>query len=128
MYAIKSISLKYTFLVLGLCGILTGCSSILTDSTQRINVTTNQNKTFQATVDGQQFTVPGTVLVKKDGDDKIVVTNEPGCASTTAVPKKIEGIFWLNILSGGTTGSATDSGTGKMWTYDQTVVVSCFDQ
>jgi len=119
---------KNIFLFLSLCLILNGCSSILTEPTNRINVTSNLNKSFKATVDGQQFTVPGTVLVKKDGGDKIVVTNEPGCASTTAIPKKIESIFWLNILSGGTTGSATDSQTGKMWKYDQTVNISCFKE
>lgn len=105
--------------------LMAGCASILTPGTERINVTSTKNKPFEATVDGQYVKVPGQVMVSKDGDDKIIQTSEPGCAQTTYVEKKVEPLFWLNILAGGLFGSSTDLGTGKMWAYDDSVTITC---
>ena len=43
--------------------------------------------------------------------------------TVTVVNSHIEPWFWGNILSGGVFGSTTDSSTGAMWKYDETVVV-----
>jgi uncharacterized protein YceK len=43
--------------------LMTGCASILTPGTERINVASTKNKPFEATVDGQYVKVPGQVMV-----------------------------------------------------------------
>lgn len=114
-------------IVLLAIGSLVGCSTILSPSTERINVTSTKNKTFEANVDGQQFRVPGSVIVDRNGDDKYIITSEAGCADSTGIDKEVELVFWLNILVGGLLGSSTDMGTGKMWDYDNEITINCVD-
>jgi len=106
--------------------IASGCASIVTDSQTAINVHTSNGQKVKVTVDGMQFDVPGMVIAQKNGADKILTTNDSNCASATMVPKKIEGFFWANILiPGGLFGSTTDSSTNKMWTYEETAMITC---
>lgn len=118
-------SLKKAVAVMGAATLMTGCATILTDDTKAVNVSTSNGKEIQVTVDGTEHTVPGIVQFKKDGTDKIVTTSTEGCAKQTAANKKIEGAFWVNILTGGLFGSTTDSATDKMWTYDDNITVTC---
>tara|TARA_B100000795_G_C22656716_1_gene382449 strand:- start:402 stop:770 length:369 start_codon:yes stop_codon:yes gene_type:complete len=104
---------------------LVGCATIMSPSTERINVTSTKNKSFEARVDGQQFTVPGSVIVERDGNEKYVITSEAGCAGSTGIDKEVESIFWLNIVVGGLLGSSTDMGSGNMWDYDNDVTINC---
>ena len=103
----------------------TGCASILTDETANINVQTTNGDPAKISVDGVEHTIPGLVTVQKDGKDKFFVAATDNCVNQTAVPKKVESAFWLNILSGGSFGSSTDYSTDKMWTYSDSVTVSC---
>ena len=50
---------------------------------------------------------------------------QSNCQRQTVMKKEIEGAFWVNILSGGVWGSTTDYATDKMWTYDDSVVITC---
>ena len=43
----------------------------------------------------------------------------------TAVDKTITPVFFGNIIIGGFLGSTTDAVTGKMWDYEDDVVVTC---
>jgi hypothetical protein len=116
--------MKKTLTLMMVCT-LTGCATITSPSTERVNVNSTKNKSFTATLDGQKFRVPGSVKIKRNGDEKIIMTNEEGCASATSIDKEIETIFWGNILFGGGIGSSTDLATGKMWDYDDSVTISC---
>lgn len=117
--------MKKILLAITLPLLLTACATILSPSTERINVVSTKNKTFTATMDGQQFSVPGSVIIERDGNEKYVTTSEAGCAPSTSVEKEVETIFWLNILVGGLLGSSTDMGSGKMWDYDNSVTITC---
>jgi len=76
-------------------------------------------------MDGQQFSVPGSVIIERDGNEKYVTTSEAGCAPSTSVEKEVETVFWLNIFAGVLLGSSTDMGSGKMWDYDNSVTITC---
>ena len=117
--------MKQVILSLATLTLLAGCATLTSPSTERINVSSNSPKQFTATLDGVPFTVPGSVSVKRDGDEKVIITTEEGCAQATTVNKEIDTIFWGNIIIGGILGSATDAGSGKMWDYDDSVYISC---
>jgi len=103
----------------------TGCATILTEETHKMNVSTSNGKTIEVEVDGQTQTVPGIVSVKKSQEDKILVTKAEGCTQATNLNKEVETAFFINIISGGVFGSSTDYGTEKMWKYQDSVTISC---
>lgn len=106
-------------------GLSTGCASILTEDTTKINVLTSNGNQAVIAIDETEHTVPGIVEVKKDGEDKIITVKEGDCAKETLLRKDIEPTFWVNILTGGTFGSTTDMQTNKMWTYQDSITVNC---
>jgi uncharacterized protein YceK len=105
--------------------IMSGCASITTSEEQSINVTTSNNKPAEITVDDKTVVAPGMVVVLRDGKDKVVRTKAEGCDNATPVKKTITPIFWGNIIIGGLLGSTTDTVTGKMWDYEESVEISC---
>jgi hypothetical protein len=106
----------------------TGCSTILTEDVQSVNVATSNGKPAEVMVDGQSFNAPGVITVKKDGEKtKLLTTATEGCTSSTAMNREVEPTFFVNILSGGAFGSSTDYSTDKMWKYQDNVTVNCRD-
>lgn len=117
--------MKKFLLVTLMCASFSGCASIVNDDTDNIVVTSSNNKSFIAMVDGKSFTVPGSVSIERDGDEKTITTNESGCAQNTTIEKKMDTAFVGNVITGGPFGSSTDYGTGKMWDYQSNVVIAC---
>lgn len=115
----------FTGSLLLLIVLLSGCASILNDKTQPINVASSTGSDIKGTVNGVPFKAPGIITVVREKKDLLFVTETEGCTKETIVPKEISGMFWVNILSGGTTGSTTDFSTDKMWKYSDSVVISC---
>jgi len=112
-------------LICGAFALSTGCASILTEDTTKINVLTSSGNEAVVTIDQKEHTIPGIVEVYKDGEDKIITVKEGDCAKETILRKDIEPAFWVNILTGGTFGSTTDMQTDKMWTYQDSITVNC---
>ncbi|WP_445775477.1 adenosine deaminase [Shewanella sp.] len=113
-------------LILALVGVtLAGCASIVNDKTDEITVTSTSDKSFTAVVDGKTFTVPGSVSIARDGEEKVITTSEPGCAPNTSVEKKMDNAFIGNVVTGGPFGSTTDYSTGQMWDYQSNVTIPC---
>lgn len=103
----------------------TGCSTILTDEVQTINVATTNGQPADISIDGQSFNAPGIITVKKDGaKTKVLSTSTEGCTDV-AMTREVEPTFFVNLLSGGAFGSSTDYGSDKMWKYQDTVTVTC---
>lgn len=103
-----------------------GCSTILTDDEQRINVISNTDENLQVSVDGVEQNVPGIITVKKENKDKVLtVTSEKCKGKQVALNKTIEPTFFANILSGGVLGSTTDYASESMWKYQDSVEISC---
>jgi len=104
---------------------LTGCATILNDETQKINVTSSTGEKFSFSIDGQTHEGPAIVDVTRAKADKYIVSETPNCMKQTLLPSKVDGKFFINILTGGVFGSTTDYASEEMWTYDTSVVVSC---
>lgn len=115
----------FTSMLLMAVVFLSGCASILNDKTQPINVASSTGSDIEGTVNGMPFKAPGIIFVIRDKKDLLFETETEGCTKQTVVPKEISGMFWVNILSGGTTGSTTDYSTDKMWKYSDTVIINC---
>ena len=108
-------------LVLGLT--LGGCATIISGSSQIMTVNAN--------VDGAQVhliteaggetllgTTPLTTRVKRGQEGSLRVSAEGYRSYQSALNKKINNVFWVNILLGGTFGSTTDYTTGAMYEYE----------
>ena len=110
--------------------VLSGCSSIVKGSRQTINISTSTGKQAEAVITtstGQQNVVlPQAVPVKTSSTDITVNIKETRCnnASTTIVQSRLHPWFWGNVIIGGLLGSTTDSVTGSMWAYDESVIVN----
>ena len=103
---------------------LSGCSSILTEKTQRVNVVSNV-RNLQVEVDGQVQNAPGIITILKENKDKTLSVKTEGCEQQIALNKQVEPTFFVNILSGGAFGSTTDYSTEKMWRYQESVEIKC---
>lgn len=104
---------------------LSGCASVMTHEEQTVNVKSSTNQPVEVSIEGQKVTTPGTVVLLRDGKDKVVRTADGSCEKETAVDKTITPVFFGNIILGGFPGSTTDAVTGKMWDYEDDVVVTC---
>ena len=102
-----------------------GCATILNDSTQKVNITSSNGKPIEGNINGIPFKGPGVVDVTRSKEDKILVTTTQGCVANTALTRSVDSKFFINILSGGLYGSTTDYASGKMWKYQDSVVITC---
>jgi uncharacterized protein YceK len=109
----------------GIAFLSSGCASLMTAEEQSINITTSNNKPAEVVVDDKTVTAPGMVTVLRDGKDKVVKTDTAGCDTATPIKKYVKPVFFGNIVVGGLLGSTTDSVTGKMWDYEDSVEISC---
>ncbi len=107
---------------------LSGCASLMTAEEQSIKITSSTSTPIEVTVDDKTTTTPGTVVVLRDGKDKVVTSAAANCQNATPIKKTVTPVFFGNIVIGGLFGSTTDSSTGKMWDYAETVEVSCTAQ
>lgn len=102
-----------------------GCSTILTDDTQKINVISSSSQKFTVDVDGVKQEAPGIIIVKKENKDKVLKFVSDKCSQDVALNKTVEPAFFGNLLSGGVFGSTTDYATDSMWRYQDSVQVNC---
>jgi hypothetical protein len=105
--------------------IITSCASLLNDDYQRINIGSTNNSELKGSIDGVPFTGPGIITVKRAKADKIIMVDSPACTKQTLLASTVDMKFYINILSGGTTGSTTDYATEKMWKYQDSVLIPC---
>lgn len=102
-----------------------GCASIVGSDTTIVNVLTSDGESTGVSIDGMKSEVPGVVMLRNDGNDKIIVADDDRCAKSTVVRRKVTPEFFGNLITGGPLGSSTDFATGKMWTYNDTVLIQC---
>lgn len=98
------------------CLALAGCASIVKGSTQSISITTNVDGATLF-LDGVEIgTSPFLGIVKKNKEE-LKIVKDGYRTETIVMSKTLEGLFWGNIIIGGTLGSITDFGTGAAYTY-----------
>ncbi len=105
--------------------IMSGCSSIINEQTQQVNVSTPNGQKVSGTVNGQPFNAPGVVTLVRENKNKVFVTDAANCKSETVAEKTVDPIFFINVVSGGPFGSTTDYSTEKMWKYADNVTLNC---
>lgn len=108
-------------LVLGLA--VAGCASIISGSSQLLSVNANVDgaEVHLVTEGGVETllgTTPLTTRIKRGQEGVLRVSADGYRPYSTALNKKINNVFWVNILSGGTFGSSTDYKTGAMYAYE----------
>jgi hypothetical protein len=117
--------MKKILLAAASLAILSGCSTIINDKNQNVNVTASNGAAVKGTVNGVPFSAPGIVALSRENKSKVFVTDNANCAKETVAEKTVDPIFFVNILSGGPIGSSIDYSTEKMWKYADTITISC---
>jgi hypothetical protein len=104
------------FVVLALTAVVAGCASITKGSHQMISISSNVDGA-DLYLDGMKIgTTPFTGEVPKN--KKALTVEKAGYRTETIVlSKSLEGMFWGNIITGGTLGSLTDFATGAAYAY-----------
>jgi hypothetical protein len=98
--------------------LLAGCASIISGKEQTLTFNANVNGAEVYLNDQLLGTTPLTVSVKRGQEGTFRVTAEGHQPYEIAVNKKVNGVFFVNILSGGAFGSSTDYSTGAMYAYE----------
>lgn len=103
-------------------GLFGGCATITNNPSQKVALTTSNGQVVVAEVNGKKVNIPAEVKISrsKGAVVRVLAEDNPGYETTQFVitgKNKLSGVFWINIISGGTTGSTTDALTGSMWTY-----------
>ncbi len=117
---------KLCLCIIGLIPLVSGCATIMSGETQKINVTSSGKPNVKFEVDGQTAETPAVISVKREKKDKVIIVKDETCNQKKVVlPKKLNNMFLGNLLSGGVWGSTTDYITGAMWEYDSSVNIYC---
>ncbi len=102
----------YLLAIFSLAIVATGCSSIMSGTTQ--NVTINSNVPgAEVMVNGNHVgNTPVTARVKRESKMHYIVTKEGYKPYQATMETKLDPWFWGNIIIGGVLGSTTDLGLG----------------
>ncbi|MFZ1518787.1 MAG: PEGA domain-containing protein [Ignavibacteriaceae bacterium] len=113
----KKVSIFITIIMMVSLSIyLTSCATIATGTTQLVTITSNVDDA-EIKLDGLFIgKTPFTGEIKKDG--KLLTIEKEGYKThQIALSTTMEGLFWGNIIIGGTLGSITDFATGAAYKY-----------
>ncbi|MDQ7032249.1 MAG: hypothetical protein Q9M37_05980 [Desulfonauticus sp.] len=111
---------------LSLC--FSGCATILSGKTQKIDVSSTGKSGVKFEIDGQIYQTPAIVTIERENKDKIIKVLDSTCTQKQyLLNKKINPLFFVNIFLGeaGVFGSTTDYVTNAMWQYDSNVDIKC---
>ena len=116
---------KFLVLLVLFSVLLSGCATILSDETVDVNIRTTTSKNYTATIEGQNVSIPGVVQLERKNQDYILRVKEGSCNQDIVIRKEVNKLFFVNIISGGVSGSTTDYLTEDMWDYTDAVEVNC---
>ena len=126
---------------------MSGCASIVNDKNQKVIISASNGQAIKGTVqDVTTSTVkvdgktqkktdqvvsasfegkPADILLERSNAKKVAVVENAECEKQTPIKNSVSPMFFGNILIGGLIGSTIDSATGKMWQYEDKVVIKC---
>ncbi|MDR1461023.1 MAG: hypothetical protein LBI78_05205 [Campylobacteraceae bacterium] len=110
---------------------IVGCASLVNKDTQPVIISTNDLKSATVTVthkDGTQSgKTPFVVSVRRANQPLIVSVEESKCTKATTIEKNatVSGVFFVNAIwcFSCLFSTTTDAATGRMWKYDEQIVV-----
>ncbi len=94
--------------------VLSGCATIMTGNTQKINLVSSKPQTVE--INGTTYQAPGIIELAKTNHDQVATVKE--CNKKVYLKKEIEPTFWGNVILGGLLGSTTDFASNSMWKYE----------
>lgn len=109
--------------------VLSGCASIVSGSTQKVQISTNpptQSSCAVANKMGSWSIVsPNQIDLSRSKSDLTVncTDNATGYSGTSAIESELEPWLLGNIIIGGIVGAPIDFATGAAWLYPASVVV-----
>jgi len=109
---------------MGFTFLISGCATILDGKTQTIKL--NSSKEYKVSIDGQNYTSPTTITMKRGEGDKVLRVKE--CNKNIPIKEGVSPTFFANIISSGGAplGSTTDAVTNSMWEYDkENIQIEC---
>jgi hypothetical protein len=104
---------------------ITGCATIINSKGQKVNISSSTGEKIKGTINGVPFEGPGIIEFSRTKQEKIVSVDSENCNKQTVVASKVDPVFFINILTGGFTGSTTDYASEKMWRYDENIMIQC---
>jgi len=99
--------------------LLQSCATILRGDEQVLNVNANVEGAKVYVNNRLVGETPFSGKIKKEKSINIKVTKEGYSTLTRTYEADIDSVFWVNILSGGVTGSTTDYANGSMWKVNE---------
>lgn len=104
--------------ILALAMSVGGCATILSGKSQTLTVNSNvagADVYLNETLLGK---TPFSASIKRGQTGLLKISMAGYQPYSIALNKKVAGMFWVNILSGGVYGSSTDYSTGAMYEYE----------
>lgn len=109
---------SYVGCAVALAVLLGGCATIISGSKQTISVNSSVPGA-QVSLNNVPLGVTPLVTTIERGQEGVLSVDMPGYTPFHApVTKKVNGMFFVNIFSGGVFGSSTDYSTGAMYSYE----------
>jgi hypothetical protein len=108
--------LGFAGLVLLVSLVLVGCATITKGTRQIVSIGCNVDGA-DVLLDGVKVGVTPFVGEIAKNRSTIMISKQGYRSETLALSKSLEGMFWGNIITGGTVGSITDFATGAAYTY-----------
>lgn len=113
---------------LAMLAALSGCASIVSGSSQNINLSTNPPASVICDVKNERgewkvSPIPGSLLLKRSKSPLSIKCEGAGYYGEYSKGGELEGWTVGNILFGGIVGLVIDAGTGAMFSYDDAIVV-----
>jgi hypothetical protein len=102
--------------------LFTGCATITSGETQKINIKSCYPSNQKIMIDNRTITTPATIIVKRSKKDLIIRSQDSN--DQKILVSKIKPEFALNILNAGIC-FIIDYATGAMWEYDDNVNLNC---
>lgn len=107
--------LRVVFLAVSLV-FFSSCATITKGSKQLVTINCNVDGA-SVYLDGAEIGVTPFVGKIKKGKKMLMVKMQGYKTYSAALSSSLEGMFWGNIIIGGTLGSSTDFATGAAWAY-----------
>ncbi|OGT36989.1 MAG: hypothetical protein A3F11_09275 [Gammaproteobacteria bacterium RIFCSPHIGHO2_12_FULL_37_14] len=121
--------MKKTILVslISIIGLLSGCASIVSGTSQRISVSTAPAKGASCSLENNKGkwylnNTPGTVTVNRSFNDLQINCKKPGYTPTfKQVASNTKGMVFGNAVFGGILGAGIDMADGAAYEYPQSI-------
>jgi hypothetical protein len=110
---------------------MVGCATLINQDTQPVVINASNSKSVNVTVTHkngvQSGTTPFVASVRRANQPLVISVAESKCTEATTIEKNatVSGVFFVNAIwcFSCVFSTTTDAATGRMWKYDEQIVV-----